>query len=422
MALELHIWGPAFGLPSIEAQSLATVAYFVQCLPTTEWRLISSEPSSVGPTGELPALRVGSAWICGFCEIVTFLKGHSSGRWDLDQHLTPQQRADSLAFSSFLETRGQPLLDLSLYVSSENYTGWTRPALAQILRWPSQWAVPKKLREQAKVRSEHLGLSSLDIETVGKNEGETDARGPGSIPRHMTARRKETVASILGKSGVQNQFRLDAVTSDFLEPLCDMVKEKGSDSWLFGTDRASSLDCLLLGYLALMSPPLKPPHRWLQDALSSRYPPLLDWATNFRQECFGGAISAADVFAVPTSSSPRVLPWHPRAPTSIGVIGLNTLIATFDTLPIVSSYRSDRIIRASPRDAKSIDMEYSLYGRLGLVGGVLGASIGYCFYAGLLGLGKGGGGHQRRALPRRVNFSNQRDFGEAGRMLGLGST
>lgn len=113
MVLELYIWGPAFGLPSIDAQCLATVAYFIHCLPPTEWRLISSGPL-VGPAGmksillnpfqrliedadELPALRVDSTWICGFRGVVTFLREHSFGRWDLDEHLNKKQRADSLA-------------------------------------------------------------------------------------------------------------------------------------------------------------------------------------------------------------------------------------------------------------------------------------------------------------------------------------
>jgi sorting and assembly machinery component 37 len=48
MVLELHIWGPAFGLPSIQAQSLATVIYLIHCLPTSEWQLIpTSDPASL---------------------------------------------------------------------------------------------------------------------------------------------------------------------------------------------------------------------------------------------------------------------------------------------------------------------------------------------------------------------------------------
>lgn len=57
MVLELHIWGPAFGLPSIDAQSLATVAYFVQCVPLSEWWLIPSSDPSISPAG-MPLVQV----------------------------------------------------------------------------------------------------------------------------------------------------------------------------------------------------------------------------------------------------------------------------------------------------------------------------------------------------------------------------
>lgn len=49
MVFELHIWGPAFGVPSIEAQSLATVLYLLQSLPLTEWRLIPGSDPSIVP-------------------------------------------------------------------------------------------------------------------------------------------------------------------------------------------------------------------------------------------------------------------------------------------------------------------------------------------------------------------------------------
>ena len=63
MVLELHIWGPAFGLPSIDAQCLAAVAYLNQALPSGEWVLIASSDPSISPTSEwwplfIPELRL----------------------------------------------------------------------------------------------------------------------------------------------------------------------------------------------------------------------------------------------------------------------------------------------------------------------------------------------------------------------------
>jgi sorting and assembly machinery component 37 len=50
MPLELHVWGPAFGLPSIDAECLAAIAYLRHCLGDGEWVLVASSDTSVSPT------------------------------------------------------------------------------------------------------------------------------------------------------------------------------------------------------------------------------------------------------------------------------------------------------------------------------------------------------------------------------------
>lgn len=314
---------------------------------------------------------------------------------------------------------------------SDNYAEWTRHALAQILQWPRQWTVPHRLRDDAKIRSDHLGLSSLDIEAADEGNGDTNVKGAGNIPKSLMAKPKETVTKLLSKSGHKNQFRLDAVTSDVLEPLCELVDKNGSDSWVFGTDKASSLDCLLLAYLSLMSPPLLPPHRWLQAALSSKYPVLLAWTTSFRQECFGGPVGAADVLASSasiTNSSRANLPWHPPSQVSKKSMVLTVLATAFEALPIVSELFPVRIKRISPGEARTAggDAEGAatvqsknyplLLGGLGLAGSALGAVTTFYFREDLFGRK---GITQRTHILRRRNTSSQRDFGEAGRMLGL---
>jgi len=52
MVLQLHVWGPAFALPSIDAQCLATIAYCSLALPKGSWELVASSDPSVSPTGE----------------------------------------------------------------------------------------------------------------------------------------------------------------------------------------------------------------------------------------------------------------------------------------------------------------------------------------------------------------------------------
>ena len=50
--LELHVWGPAFSLPSLDAQCLATIAYFSLAVPRDAWVLVASSDPSVSPTSE----------------------------------------------------------------------------------------------------------------------------------------------------------------------------------------------------------------------------------------------------------------------------------------------------------------------------------------------------------------------------------
>jgi hypothetical protein len=53
MVLELHVWGPAFGLPSIDAECIATIAYCQRVVPQGQWSLVAEHDASVGTIGML---------------------------------------------------------------------------------------------------------------------------------------------------------------------------------------------------------------------------------------------------------------------------------------------------------------------------------------------------------------------------------
>lgn len=48
--LELHVWGPGFGLPSIDPHCLAAIAYLQQAIPKGKWQLIASSDASLSPS------------------------------------------------------------------------------------------------------------------------------------------------------------------------------------------------------------------------------------------------------------------------------------------------------------------------------------------------------------------------------------
>ncbi|OCT54360.1 mitochondrial import receptor subunit [Cladophialophora carrionii] len=404
MVLELHVWGPAFELPSIDAQCLATILYLRSCLQHRDWVLVPSSNPCVSPLGELPALLDGDVWVAGYLNIISYLRDISGGKWDLDQELDVQQQADKAALTAFIISRGQPLLDLSLYVSSDNYHNSTRPALAAILTWPNSWTIPHRLREQAKKRSEHLGLSSLDVDTAQEEEDKKENLGlTAHIPKSLR-KPKQTVTGLLGRNQQKNRFRLDAVTDDFFDPLSEMLGEKPS---LLGGP-TNSADCLATGYLALMQRP-QLQHGWLSESLRSKHTRLDEWARR----------QIAEPFGTPSSKSPS-LPWKGCTPRSMPQICHELLEGCIGSLPVLGSYFSgseiwylhatDRgryrekhlqLARLQRRREIYVDILTATFASAGL--------ISWLIHDGILRLPR-----WSRPTP------SQTRFGEAGALLGLG--
>ncbi|KAL8804304.1 MAG: hypothetical protein Q9182_002669 [Xanthomendoza sp. 2 TL-2023] len=283
--LQLHVWGPAFNLPSIDPQCLAAIAYLSQAVPKSEWELVPSSDPTLSPTRELPALRDDLIWIAGFQNIIAHLVEKSDGEWNLDRNCTSQDRADISAYTSFLSTRGQVLLDLSLYVSSENYHTSTRPAYARILPWPNTWLLPPQRHAAAKARTDHLNFSSLNLDTVDKDaESKSQFAAGTEIPtRVLQSTRSKTKAGRLAKEQHAARFRLDGLAEGLFEPLTKLLR--GND-YLLSQDRATSLDCLALGYLSLALMP-ELPQPWLSQLLRSKYPSLCQYVETLARQSFG---------------------------------------------------------------------------------------------------------------------------------------
>ncbi|KAF7718402.1 Uncharacterized protein PECH_008382 [Penicillium ucsense] len=399
MVLQLHVWGPAFNLPSIDAQCLAAIAYCSLTLPKGSWELVATSDPSVSPTGELPALQDDSTWVSRFRNIVDYLRQYSNGEWDLDGLLEGTARADTIAFSSFIESRGQTLIDLSLYVSSQNYYGNTSPAYGSLLQWPNQWILPPRLHSAAKARTEHLGLSSLDIQAMQeqRQREHSAAVAAGRVPKNLIPRPQDTVSKLLGRTAQHNHFRLEALTGEFFEPLEAMIGDKSYFLASSEDDSPSSLDCIALGYLSLaLVPELTFP--WLRDAMRTKSPHLTAYTERMRRLCFGEQpVEIAHAFSPETAPS-SLLPW--RAPSRISAVAVsNTLLDTLaESLPLVRTLRSHNKLKegAQSADAGLSDMEKKivsqaadagkndLYASVATVVGGLAALVGYMFYIGMI--------------------------------------
>lgn len=245
-------------------------------------------------TGSLPALHDTSkdTWATSFTSIVAHLV-RLDPAWDLDAPLSPAQKADSTAYTAFLASTGPPLIALSLYVSSANWAAATRPAYSSVLPFPLTWTEPLALRSRMCAVADHLGLSDLNIddepeETKARTSGE-DARGFLKIPERLRPRRTGVRASLSPEQ--TNLFRLEAAGRECLGVLAGLKEQHDEGRFLFGGERPTALDCLALGYLALMLAP-EVPRPWLRDLLRRRYECLCVFVDGVRDELFGGDVAA----------------------------------------------------------------------------------------------------------------------------------
>ncbi|KAJ5132269.1 hypothetical protein N7448_006427 [Penicillium atrosanguineum] len=397
MVLQLHVWGPAFALPSIDAQCLSAIAYCSIALPKDAWELIASSDPSVSPTGELPALQNGSTWVSRFRNIVDYLRQYSDGAWDLDRQLDESDRADNTAFASFVESRGQSLIDLSLYVTSHNYYNNTSPAYGNLLQWPNQWILPPKLHGAAKARTDHLGLSSLDLQAIEEHRqrDHSAAVAAGKIPKNLIQRPRETVSGLLGRGSSKNQFRMEALTADFFEPLEAMLGQKAYLLTLKEEDVPSSLDCIALGSLSLaLVPELAFP--WLRDAMRAKAPLLSAYTERLRRRCFGDSpVEVAHAYS-PQSAPASPLPWRAPGRISIAAVGSTLLAELADSTPFLSEIRRNNRLKQAAADSDLTSVEKGavsmfadsskkdMYVSIAAAVGGVAALVGYMFHVGLI--------------------------------------
>ncbi|KAI1436850.1 Tom37 C-terminal domain-containing protein [Xylaria sp. CBS 124048] len=250
MAFQLHVWGPAFGLDSIDAECLATIAAFRHILASDEWTLNASSDTSLSPDHTLPLLIHDGALRSGYSNIISYVKLNVSSyaKKIADDDLTPEQQADALAYSSYLTTRGSGLVALSLYASPNAWVELTRPAYSALLPFPLTWTIPTAIRAAAIELAETLGMGSVatevetDEDASKKNTAETTSTGFLRLRQQLGPRRSMEPEQ-------RTAIRFQQIAAEFFTTLDKM---RGEHKYLLGTASPSSLDFLAYGYLALM--------------------------------------------------------------------------------------------------------------------------------------------------------------------------
>ena len=212
-------------------------------------------------TEELPALKDTSttATIGGLQNIIEYLRSQNPS-WDLDRDDDddPITGADQIAFTSHILARGNALLALSLFVSTDNYTTTTRPTYSSILPWPTQYIIPPSLRSKARQLTAHLGLSTPDLDDNDEEEEEVEEEDEESTMEKSTRAKRKRDS---GHESEEDQEKAEKNRLKYSYVACEVLssetwsilealmqnEESLRDFWSF-MKRPAPLDPLQAGY------------------------------------------------------------------------------------------------------------------------------------------------------------------------------
>ncbi|KAL8905244.1 MAG: hypothetical protein Q9207_002753 [Kuettlingeria erythrocarpa] len=312
-------------------------------------------------------------------------------------------------YTSFLETHGQPLLDLSLYVLSENYHASTRPAYSNILPWPNTWLLLPKRRAAAKARTDHLNFSSLDLDTLDEDRATKSQFAAGTeIPKLVAQSTQKKVTSLMKQPQHAARFRLDTLAESFCEPLAQLQQGK---PYLLSEERMTSLDCLALGYLSLGLVP-EVPQPWLSQAMKSKYPSLCRYVEDLARDCWGAELSKTKGKSTSKATGPT-LPW--QAPDGQPLSSSIKLRSSLESFPYLGAlYRPNAIQQSTTMAGEEMARVPVLPTMFVGLTASLTALVGYVVYTGEMPSPPAFIRHlMGRQRPQRLT-----DLGAAGAMLG----
>jgi sorting and assembly machinery component 37 len=297
--------------------------------------------------------------------------------------------------------------------------------------------VPPKFRKLAKIRTEHLGLSSLDLITAQEEERQQNretaaGRAASRIPNSLATKSRDTVSGLLGKTSQKNRIRLDGMTEAFVVPL---EKLRSKKRYLLSDQLPSTLDCLALAYLSLAIVP-DLPVSWLRDAVTTQSAGVVGYTERLRTTCFGGRVDLSMAFASPDSVTPtdgrHRLPWQAPARLNVGGIGLRVWEAVLDSIPVVRDIRTSRRLQQVGQEQFPAGQEqemvlqiaraqrYNTYLSVGTVVGGVGLMVWYMFSAGLLAINRGEPTELEEEEEEADGHQPQPSaFGDAGSILGI---
>ncbi|KAF7729344.1 hypothetical protein EC973_004600 [Apophysomyces ossiformis] len=260
VAMQLYVWSPALNAPSIDPKCV--VVESVLRLLKVDYTIVHANDPQTSPTGELPLLKDGSAWVAGVHRILNHL---AKRNLDANESLSSEERAEYLAYATLIQERLYDCMLFTWYADTTNFVKTIRPTYANLLSFPSCYIVPIQLKKSATAR-----LARYEVEIKSDDTG---------LPQNEIEEMKELQKTGWHHASVRFlMYRLARETYSILN------HKLGEKDYMFG-ERATLLDCIAFGYLALhLYPELA--HGRLQHILIHEYPRLAQFCDRFKTTYF----------------------------------------------------------------------------------------------------------------------------------------
>ncbi|EPY49357.1 metaxin [Schizosaccharomyces cryophilus OY26] len=230
--LQLFVYGPGLGLPSLDPSCLAAILYCSLAVPKDEFVIYQTANASMSPTQKLPALWDGHAWIGSLKNVLFYLKQKG---YDLDNDLDKEAISKITAFSCLLERNAYDLWLFKAYVCEDNYVRVTRPEWSKVLGFPYNYLTPNAFQKHAK---ERLTL------TLGISDDKTSYEASRMPISHRWTNASRQKQALLQAQAFR--IRMSSLARQLYGSLELLI---GDSEFLFG-ENPTSLDCLLYAFLS----------------------------------------------------------------------------------------------------------------------------------------------------------------------------
>lgn len=326
----------------------------------------------------------------------------------------------------------------------------THPALFKLFNWwPNTWVIPRRMRDDAKRRTAHLGLASLDLHDplVNQRKDSREAIVESQIPQSLKKPSNDSVSDILARGTAVSSARiqLESMVSELVKPLHHLLTSQESKTYLIGEGRhPTSLDCLALGYFSLVLVP-NLPSPWLLESMTNQSYQLTAYIKSLQSICFGEqpytieALSSKDG----GQQSDYKLPIRLATPPSLRTVTNTIIDSLLDNVAFIPTTwrprKSTQLPCQSHRPSSSASSDESenreyteamVYARRRekfmtwgtfMLGGA--AFVSYLVSAGIVSLSIGNQGQYDDSAAEGNDEKEQEegvfDLGEAGQLLGL---